>query len=115
MAFLSFFAIGRLSHRHHAPGRFPAVDLPIPRFPDPFRRVRVPKDLEAVTTRGEEVPAAEVGLDQAIVEKVWRQAERFYRSRVHPALGLTIRRDGQVILDRSLGHARGNGPGESAD
>ena len=33
-----------------------------------------------------------------------------YRSGVHPALQLCLRRDGQVVLDRAIGHARGNGP-----
>ena len=33
-----------------------------------------------------------------------------YRSGVHPALQLCVRRNGQVVLDRAIGHARGNGP-----
>src|SRR3954454_10263911 len=44
------------------------------------------------------------------IERIWRSAERLYRSGVHPALQLCLRRRGQVVLDRALGHARLGGP-----
>ena len=46
---------------------------------------------------------------------IWGAVERLYRSRMHPAIQLCIRRHGEVILDRSIGHARGNSPGDSSD
>lgn len=80
-----------------------------------FRRnlVRVPKDLEAVTTRAPEAPPAEVGLAHDAPERIWQAAEGLYRTGVHPAMTLCIRRRGQVVLNRAIGHARGAGPGES--
>ena len=38
-----------------------------------------------------------------------------YRSGVHPGLQLCVRREGKVVLDRAIGHARGNGPGDPED
>jgi len=34
---------------------------------------------------------------------------------VHPALQLCVRRHGEVVLDRAIGHARGNGPDDDRD
>src|SRR4051794_32640757 len=44
------------------------------------------------------------------VESIWASAERLYRSGMHPALQLCLRRRGQVVLDRALGHAKLGGP-----
>jgi len=72
------------------------------------RRVRV-FDPEQVTARG--VPEADpgsVGLEPDAVESIWSAVVDFYKTGFHPALGLCIRRRGEVILDRTIGHARGN-------
>lgn len=74
--------------------------------------VRVPKDLEAITTRGPETPPGEVGLPHDAPARIWRAAEGLYRTGVHPALTICIRRRGEVVLNRAIGHARGAGPGE---
>ncbi len=91
----------------------------IPRFPiigDPLlRRIRMPADLDAVTTVGDEADPEAVGLSSEIVEAIWDSALGLYRSGVHPALTLCLRRDGQVVIDRAIGHARGNGPGDAED
>ncbi len=86
---------------------------PLPRLPflgDPLRRIRVPEDLDAVTDVGAEVDPAEAGLTGDQVEGIWRSAGRLYRSGVHPALQLCVRRRGHVVVDRAIGHARGYGP-----
>jgi CubicO group peptidase (beta-lactamase class C family) len=92
---------------------------PVPRLPllgDPLRRIRVPASLEEVTSIGpEEVDAAEVGLPAGAVEQIWGGVERLYRSGMHPAIALCLRRQGEVVLDRAIGHARGNGPRDPAD
>jgi CubicO group peptidase (beta-lactamase class C family) len=87
----------------------------LPGVPDVFHRVRVPDDLESVTTRGAEADPAETGLDGETVERIWDGAVGLYRSGVHPGLSLCLRREGKVVLDRAIGHCRGNGPGEDAD
>ena len=87
----------------------------IPGLPDPLRRCRIPDDLDAVTTvAGHEDPAA-AGVAQRDVDRVWRAVQRLYRSGVHPAIALCVRRNGAVVLDRAIGHARGNGPADPPD
>lgn len=78
-----------------------------------MRRARIPKDLDAVTTTAAEVNPTEVGLTQAGVDRIWAAVRSLYRSGIHPAIALCIRRNGAVVLDRAIGHARGNGPGEA--
>ena len=92
----------------------PRVPRP-PLVPDPFRRSRIPKDLDAVTTVGAEIDPVDVGMTREQVERIWRAVQTLYRSGVHPAIALCLRRDGEVILDRAIGHARGNGPRDPRD
>jgi CubicO group peptidase (beta-lactamase class C family) len=78
---------------------------------------RVPASVESVTSvrREAEVPAVGVGVDAAGVERIWRAVERLYRSGIHPAIQLCVRRRGQVLLDRAIGHTSGNGPDDPTD
>ena len=75
-----------------------------------LRRIDVPDDLEAVTSRGPEEDPEPYGLSRPTLERIWAAAQELYRSGVHPALQLCLRRNGHVVLDRAIGHARGNGP-----
>ena len=94
----------------------PSVSLPRVRgLPDPLRRVHIRRDLRSVTTVGEEADAAAGGMSQAAVERIWRETVDWYRSGVHPAIQVCIRREGVVVLDRAIGHARGNGPQDGRD
>jgi CubicO group peptidase (beta-lactamase class C family) len=82
----------------------------------PWKRLcRVPADLEAVTTRGDETPPHEVGLEPDAVERIWEKATALYRTGLHPALQVCVRRHGAVVLDRAIGHASGNAPGDPPD
>jgi CubicO group peptidase (beta-lactamase class C family) len=83
--------------------------------PDPLRRARIPRDLGSVTTIGEEADPRPVGMSTDNVEAIWKAVQNLYRSGIHPAIALCIRRDGEVVLDRAIGHASGNGPNDSAD
>ena len=76
-------------------------------------RCRVPADLRAVTARGEEADPHDADTSTQAVERVWAAVERLYRSGIHPAIQLCVRRRGAVILDRAIGHARGNGPDDT--
>ena len=78
-------------------------------------RCRVPLDLEAVTSRAPETPAEAVGLAPAAVERVWQAALGLYRTGVHPALQLCVRRRGEIVLNRAIGHAAGNAPLDAPD
>jgi len=86
------------------------------KLPLPFlRRCRVPWDLDEVRVDGDEVDPRDVGLDPEAVEGLWRTVEALYHTGTHPALQLCIRRAGQVVLHRGLGHASGNGPDDPPD
>jgi len=73
-----------------------------------FRTVEVPADLAAVTDIDKtlETDPELAGLDPGPVETVWAACEDLYRSGVYPLLSLCLRRRGEVVLNRSLGHAR---------
>jgi CubicO group peptidase (beta-lactamase class C family) len=84
----------------------------------PFSRTcRVPDSLESVTAiRAEnEVDPRSVGVDRAAVQRVWEAVEHYYRSGIHPAIQLCVRRKGSILLDRAIGHASGNGPDDAPD
>ena len=89
----------------------------LPRLPSliPLRKIDVPEDLESVTTVADEAPPALGGLDSETVESLWEAATDLYRSGVHPALALCVRRNGEVVLDRAIGHISGNGPDDDED
>jgi CubicO group peptidase (beta-lactamase class C family) len=77
----------------------------------PFKRVcPVPDDLDAVSDRGAEELAPDLGADPDRVESVWEAARDLYRTGLHPAIQLCIRRSGRVVLNRAIGRARGGGP-----
>ena len=87
----------------------------MPVGPDPLRRCRVPDDLMSVVSRAEEADPVPVGMTREGVEKIWRGVEDLYKTGVHPAISLCVRRQGEVVIDRAIGHARGNGPGDPED
>jgi CubicO group peptidase (beta-lactamase class C family) len=92
---------------------------PIPRLPlvpDPLRRIRVPRDLASVTARSQEASDLQaLGMTPEGIERIWARVERLYRSGFYPAIALCVRRQGEVVLDRAIGHARGNGPADRQD
>jgi CubicO group peptidase (beta-lactamase class C family) len=68
-------------------------------------------DPEEVTTKSHrETDPRGVGLSTQDVEAIWSAVVRFYKSGLHPAIAICIRRRGEIILDRAIGHARGNSP-----
>ena len=73
-------------------------------------------DPEEVTTKSHrEVDPRGVGLRVEDVEAIWDSVVRFYKAGLHPAIALCIRRRGEIILDRAIGHARGNSPQDPED
>ncbi|MEU2036397.1 serine hydrolase domain-containing protein [Nocardia amamiensis] len=80
-----------------------------------MRRSPIPEDLDSVASIGAEVAPTEVGLAPDYAERIWRRMRLVYRSGVHPAIQVCVRRHGQVVFDRALGHAHGNGPGDGPD
>ena len=81
------------------------------RLPNRIRRYN-PED---VTTLSQEVDPQDVGVSRDDVEAIWRSIVQFYRLGLHPAMSICIRRRGQVLLHRTIGHAIGNGPKDEWD
>ena len=82
-----------------------------------FHLSAMPRDLDSVISidHSKEVDPQEVGMLQADVEKIWDNVIKVYRTGVHPAITVSLRRQGKVILSRAIGHARGNGPDDQQD
>ena len=68
----------------------------------------VPDRPEDVTTIGRESP-------HDATDELWRSIVALYRTGVHPAIQVCIRHRGEVVLHRSIGHARGVAPGRPID
>jgi CubicO group peptidase (beta-lactamase class C family) len=78
------------------------------------QRCRLPRDLEEVLDVGAENPGGS-DVPAADVERVWNATQAIYATGVHPAISLCVRRHGVVVLNRAIGHARGNSPQDPPD
>ncbi len=63
----------------------------------------------------EEVEPEAVGMTAAGVGAIWRSVEQIYATGMHPGISVVVRRHGQVVLKRAIGHARGNGPDDRGE
>jgi CubicO group peptidase (beta-lactamase class C family) len=72
----------------------------------------VPRGIKSVTAVGVEADPSEGGMSSDAIERIWKDVVGVYRSGAHPAIQICMRRNGAVLLDRALGHARGNGPSD---
>ena len=75
-----------------------------------FRPIAVPDDLEPITDidKRREVAPEEAGLESRAVEAIWADAQKLYRSGMYPFLSICLRREGKILLNRSIGFARGD-------
>ena len=69
---------------------------------------------KVTTISPKEVSATSTGLHPDAASHIWRSVLRYYKSGLQPAIALCVRHRGQIILDRTLGHAWGNGPEDNA-
>lgn len=67
---------------------------------------------EAVSTYAshQEVDPRALGLRRSDVDAIWQATLALYRTGHHPAISLCLRRRGEILLKRSVGHTSGNGP-----
>ena len=72
----------------------------------------VPANIAEVVTRdaAAEVDPETVGMTAEGVDAIWRSIERIYATGMHPGITMVLRRHGEVVIRRAIGHARGNGP-----
>ena len=78
--------------------------------------ISIPKNLSDVTTidYASEVDPQDVGISQKEIDAIWRRVEKLYGTRVQPGISLAIRHKGQLVMNRAIGHARGNAPKNKA-
>lgn len=81
------------------------------------KTIRVPDDLGRVTSYkpDEEVNPIEADMSREGVQAIWAGVENLYRSGIHPAISFCLRRQGNLVLKRAIGHARGNGPDDGRE
>lgn len=74
----------------------------------------IPASMASVTTAeiAQEVDPSKVGMTRENVQSIWRAVEGVYGTGTHPALSVCVRRKGEIILHRAIGHAKGNGPSD---
>lgn len=65
--------------------------------------------------RGVETAETEVGLKAGTVDALWERMRALYATGVQPGLQLSISHQGQVVMDRAIGHARGNAPQDAGE
>ena len=73
------------------------------------RRHGVAKDLDDVSVFGDEEGSADAA------DLLWERVEALYRTGMHPGIQVCIRHQGDVVLNRAIGHAQGVRPGHRFD
>ncbi len=57
-----------------------------------------------------EIDPRAVDVDPAAIEAIWSAVRGLYRTRTQPAIALAIRRRGELVLERAIGHLRDDVP-----
>lgn len=52
------------------------------------------------------------GMEAGDVDAIWQKAEALHRSGMHPMVSMTLRRNGKLLINRSIGYVRGLESGE---
>ncbi|GLQ30167.1 serine hydrolase domain-containing protein [Litoribrevibacter albus] len=52
----------------------------------------------------------QVGIDETSKDRIWHAVEQLYKTGTQPAITVCLRKNGRILLHRSIGHAQGNGP-----
>lgn len=93
----------------------PLTAINVPRVKARLSKTSViPDSLAQVTSidKTQERNPESVGMTAKNVESIWRSVEGVYQTGTHPAISFCLRRKGEVVLQRSIGHASGNGPAD---
>ncbi|MFI5720932.1 serine hydrolase [Nocardia sp. NPDC051750] len=77
--------------------------------------VPVAAELDDITSAGPEVDPAAAGLSGADIAAIWESVRDWYRLGSTPAIQVCLRRNGQVVLNRAIGHGWGNAPGDGPE
>ena len=68
--------------------------------------------MDSVTSIGHEDSCT---IDPAAVGRIWEAVRHWYAGGMQPAIQVCLRVDGEVVLDRAIGHSWGNGPTDPPD
>lgn len=78
--------------------------------------INVPDSIDDVVRIADnEVNPEWLGLTERDRDIIWENVQALYRTGAYPALSICIRRHGEILLNRSIGHVRGNGPGDHGE
>lgn len=79
--------------------------------------ITVPKQLGSVTQidTQAEISPYDVSMTRDNVEAIWNSVESFYKTGLQPGMTMVIRRQGEIVLKRAIGHARGNAPANHSE
>ncbi len=81
-----------------------------------LRSIALPDDLESITridSAGETSPH-EAGLEEPAVREVWQAVLDTYRAGAHPLISICLRREGKIILNRTVGYQSGDASDDDA-
>lgn len=78
------------------------------------RWVKVPRDIAPLCAidHAAECAPQDTDVSEVARERIWSNLQSLYRTGVHPAITLVMRRHGKIVLKRSIGAVSGNAPGE---
>ncbi|OTG95796.1 serine hydrolase domain-containing protein [Acinetobacter sp. ANC 3832] len=68
----------------------------------------VPKDLNTITQTKDELPAELGGMTDQQIKNIWTSVENLYQTGNSPLISFCLKRQGKILLNRSIGYARGN-------
>ncbi|GAB4214639.1 MAG: EstA family serine hydrolase [Sandaracinaceae bacterium] len=72
------------------------------------RLVLVPRDLEPLIDRStRERDPAFVGMERRAIDRIWNAVLALYRTGTQPGIAIAVRRRGEIVLERAVGHLRG--------
>ncbi|MGB1582051.1 MAG: serine hydrolase domain-containing protein [Nevskiales bacterium] len=74
------------------------------------RLSQIAADHESVTDHGPEADEVAAGLKPGSVDVMWGRMCALYDTGVQPGFQLCIAHGGEIVLNRAIGHARGNAP-----
>ena len=81
-----------------------------------LNKIPLPRDLDEIISidSANEVDPVEADLPHSAVDAIWADTLKLYRTGMHPMLSVCIRRNGKIILNRSIGYQRGDAESEDA-
>ncbi len=87
-------------------------------FSNPLARIEhnipVPDSIDDLISIGNNESNPELlGVSLSDKNTIWQAVKSLYRTGAYPALSICIRRHGEIMLNRAIGHSHGNGPGET--